>query len=484
MAQTAKTIAEHIDRFEPAEERGPVKPFDFDPNRYVFISYLTDTDPDLLRAIVRCLLRRRVSVWMYKPGRCRLDNKEIRGVRSQAQEELARPDVGWPQIALDAMDKASSVLLLLGRDSHRNQKSEIDHAIRARPGSLRVGRIDDLPDDQIPDALHKVTNYKLNPAANAADVIAGEVKQLADNIGREVLGAAFKPPVSRSTTARAIENRRGVILAVGAVAAVGLAAMFGQGGSAASPPVITKSAAVVEGPRLALVITQTAYNGETISRVVKAEEEGKLIGDALTDIGFNVTYAPDNSRQKLVEVLENFRNELKAAGPQAVAFVYYTGHGIQHPQEMDNYLLGIDTNLATAEDIRKFGVSLTEQRDLLHTAGARAVFLVFDACRNIPRDLKDTSRPAGYVPQTKGLRVVKPTFGMLVAYATKEGEFAEEGIYAPILAEELRVPNQIIEQAFVNSKYRVASKTGNNQLPYNESEIYEGLCFNCSPSTE
>lgn len=481
MTRTDKTAERHIERFEPAAERGPIKPFDFDPSRYVFISYLTDTDPDLLRAIVRCLLRRRVSVWMYKPGGCRLDSKELRGVCSQEQEEAARPGVGWPKIALDAMDRAASVLLLLGHDSNKHQKIEIDHAINTRSGKFRVVRTDAIADDQIPDALHKVGNYKLNTATKAADVIAGEVKQLADNIGLEVLGAAFKAPPSRSTVKRTIESRRGVIVTVAAVAAVGAFAMFGQGGSAASPPVVTKSAAVVEGPRLALVITQRAYNGDTIRVVERAAEEGKLVGDALTDIGFNVTYAPDNSRQQLVDVLEKFRNDLKAAGPKAVAFVYYTGHGIQHPDEPDNYLLGTDTALTSVDDIRKFGVSLTEQRDLLHTTGARAVFLVFDACRNIPRDLKDTGQPAGYQPKTKGLRVVKPTFGMLVAYATKDGEFAEEGIYAPILAEELRVPNQIIEQAFVNSKYRVASKTGNNQLPYNESEIYEGLCFNCAP---
>lgn len=481
MTRTDKTAERYIERFEPAAERGPIKPFDFDPSRYVFISYLTDTDPDLLRAIVRCLLRRGVGIWMYKPGRCRLDDKEIRGVRSQSQEELARPGILWPQIALDAMDKAGSVLLLLGPDSPKHQKFEIDHAINTRKGAFHVVQTDGISDEHVPAALQRKTNIKLKLATTPSDVIAGEVKQLADNIGREVFGAAFKPPRSRSALQRTIESRRGAIATIAAAVAVGAFATFGQGGSAASPPVVTKSAAVVDGPRLALVITQRAYNSDTISRVEKAEEEGKLVGDALTHIGFNVTYAPDNSRQQLIDVLEKFRTDLKAAGPKAVAFVYYTGHGIQHPDEPDNYLLGTDTALTSVDDIRKFGVNLTEQRDLLHTTGARAVFLVFDACRNIPRDLKNTSQPAGYQPKTKGLRVVKPTFGMLVAYATKDGEFAEEGIYAPILAEELRVPNQIIEQAFVNSKYRVASKTGNNQLPYNESEIYEGLCFNCAP---
>jgi len=48
------------DRFHPRGERGLIKPFDFDEKRYVFISYPRTTDPDLLRAIVRSLLRRGV----------------------------------------------------------------------------------------------------------------------------------------------------------------------------------------------------------------------------------------------------------------------------------------------------------------------------------------------------------------------------------------------------------------------------------------
>jgi Caspase domain len=479
---------EVADRFEPVGERGLIKRFDFDPKRYVFISCPTETDKALLRAIVRCLLRRKVGVWIYKPGIIDLTDNELEGVRSQAQDEEARRGVGWPKIALDAMDAASSVLLLIGQDSQTHQKVEIDHAILTRSGDFHVVRIDDIADDDVPADLQRTTNYKLNPTKYKPNEIAGEVKQLTNRIARQVLGHGARTVRARSPLTTRFRDRRatiaaGLAITVAVVAMVAAAPLWN--GASAPPPVVNKSAVPVEGKRLALVITQTNYNNRTISRVEKAEEEGTLIAGALDELGFDITLAPNNSKANLETALNQFRVKLKAAGTGAVAFIYYTGHGIQHPKQPDNYLLGTDAVLTSAADIETFGVSLATQLDLFHGVNARAIIMVFDACRNIPPDLKSvtgSAGPTGYVPQNKGLRVVKPVSGMLVAYATKEGDFAQEGIYAPILAEELLTPNQIVEQAFVNAKYRVASKSGNHQLPYNESEIYEGLCFSCSPA--
>lgn len=482
MTQASKPEAGNRDRFEPAGEHGPIKPFDFDPNRYVFISYLNETDPDLLRAIVRSFLRRGVSVWMYDPVPCRLTEEEGRAVRSQEEDQQERRGVHWQTLVTDAIARSSCVLLLIGKRSHEHQKLEIEHAIAK--GHYHAVRIDDIPDGQVPEKLREGLNRRLDVRHQAPDVIAAAIERLADRLAKDVLGDAFRP-VPKRIKAKSIvsDGRLGLVAAVALLVALGAAAAVLWPRPEPPPEVVAydPSAVPVTGPRLALVISQTAYNDTTISRVKKAKEEGDLIEAALRKIGFEPKRVYDLSKADLEKTLEAFRQSLAEAGKDAVGFVYYTGHGIQHPKRPENFLLGVDTNLTSEADIETYGVSLTYQRDELGKVGAKGVFLVFDACRNVPPDdLKSVGTTPGYKPPTKGMMPLKAPVGMLVAYATEEGEFAREGVYAPILASELVKPNQKIETVFTNTKDRVAQESEADQLPWHDPKVY-GLCLTCPP---
>ncbi|TXH78004.1 MAG: caspase family protein [Lysobacteraceae bacterium] len=135
--------------------------------------------------------------------------------------------------------------------------------------------------------------------------------------------------------------------------------------------------------RLALVISQTAYS-HNLSRLPGTENEGRLIEEALKSTGFTVLRARDLSRARLEEVLAEFSAKLSAAGPDAIGFIYYTGHGVQHPKIPDNYLLGIDANLQNVSDLPRFGLNLKSLTEQFAAIQPKAVFLVFDACRKIP----------------------------------------------------------------------------------------------------
>jgi hypothetical protein len=489
VTQAGKPEAADWDRFEPAGERGPIEPFDFDPKRYVFISFLRDTDPDLLRAIVRSLLRRRVSVWMYDPTPCRLTSEEDRAVQSQEEDQKERPGVHWKTLVTDAISNASCVLMLIGKRSKENQALEIEHAIKKE--HYHAFRIDDVPDSEIPEQLRERLIRRIDLTLDSA-VIAAAVQRYADMIAKEVLGEDFRPVRQQQIKPKGFvaDGRLGLVAAAALVVlGGGTAAMLwprpdpGPKSPEIAEPAVDPSAVHVAGPRLALVITQANYNGRTIRRVERAVEEGGYVLRALRDLKFDITPVVNQTKAGLEEELDAFREKLKAAGPDAVAFIYYTGHGIQHPRHPDNFLLGTDTELRTAADIETFGVNLTAQRDLFQAVGARGVFMVFDACRNIPPDFKDALAPPSYEPPTKGMVRMKAPVGMLVAYATDEGDVAQEGAYAPILAEELLRPGQSIEQIFLRTKNRVADKSGRAQLPWNDSKIYENLCFTCSPGT-
>jgi uncharacterized caspase-like protein len=86
---------------------------------------------------------------------------------------------------------------------------------------------------------------------------------------------------------------------------------------------------------------------------------------------------------------------------------------------------------------------LTEiSRKLKAEAGNATHFVVFDACRNTLRLTQPGSRA---VVQSKGFVLVAQETGMLIAFATAEGELASDvgvgaGPYATVLAEEIVKP--------------------------------------------
>ncbi|MEZ5997166.1 MAG: caspase family protein [Hyphomonas sp.] len=231
-------------------------------------------------------------------------------------------------------------------------------------------------------------------------------------------------------------------------------------------PVAAASAAET---RLGLVISQTDYGGD-LSKVMSAGQEADTIADALRATGFDVDREHDLTKAQLKDALNNFRRRVDAAGPDAVAFIYYTGHGAQHPESGDSYLLGIDAELVTASDLAVYGLDMQTQRDGFAATGARAVFLVFDACRNVPG-------LEGYKAAVKGLSRVEAAPDMLIAYATGIGDVAKEGVYAPVLAEELQRPGQKAEDAFAAAQRRVAGRTNRSQLPWTNNLLYNEFCF-------
>ena len=236
------------------------------------------------------------------------------------------------------------------------------------------------------------------------------------------------------------------------------------------------AATAIAETRLALVIEQQDYSG-ALSDVTSAPQEADEIQAALQQTGFTVTRKTNLNRKALDWALSDFRAMLEQVGPDAVGFVYYTGHGAQHPRTGDSYLLGVNARLNSASDFAAYGLDMKSQRDGFAATGAKAVFLVFDACRNIPA-------VPGYKANTKGLNRVEARADMLIAYATSLGDVAEEGIYAPILAEELVRSGQSAETAFINAQRRVATQTGRTQLPWTNNLLYNEVCFaGCTRAT-
>ncbi|MBI1254614.1 MAG: SUMF1/EgtB/PvdO family nonheme iron enzyme [Hyphomonas sp.] len=231
--------------------------------------------------------------------------------------------------------------------------------------------------------------------------------------------------------------------------------------------------------RLALVIDQTDYIYPTeLPRVVLAASEARAIEAALQDTGFTITRKSNLKGKDLVDALDGFRLEVEAAArrDETIAVVYYTGHGAQHPQSRSSYLLGTDARLRGASDLASYGVAMEDQRNGFSATGATAVVLIFDACRNIPGG-------SGWKSGTKGIGRVDAATDMLIAYSTSLDDVAKEGVYAPILAEEIRRPGVSVAALFDNVQVRVAEVTGRIQRPWYNSQLYNRVCLaGCAPA--
>ncbi len=227
--------------------------------------------------------------------------------------------------------------------------------------------------------------------------------------------------------------------------------------------ILLASAAQAE-KRVALLIGNQAYGGE-IGRLANPHNDVALLEKSLKGLGFEVAVERDASLGAMTRAVNAYARRLSAAGANAVGFFYYSGHGAADGAV--NYLIPVDVKTAETGELWDQSLRLTEiTRKLKVEAGNATHFVVFDACRNT---LKLTKAGSRAVVQSKGFVPVAQESGMLIAYATAEGELASDvgnsaGPYAQALAEEIVKPGveAVVMFRVVQRRVRAAI----NQEPY------------------
>lgn len=216
--------------------------------------------------------------------------------------------------------------------------------------------------------------------------------------------------------------------------------------------------------RVALVIGNAAYQNE--QALINPISDAKLIGGILkNELGFDsVTLITDANRLRMATALGEFSEQAQGA---EVAMVYYSGHGIQS-SDRHSYLLPVDAPQIQGDAILKAAaINGDEIVDAL--SGADIKLLVLDACRNTPY-ANSGKRGAS----TRGLsRIQTQSRGMLIAYATEEGQTADDGKshnspYTQALAVQLRRMKSTdlpIVRAFEQVSSDVENSTTPKQTP-------------------
>lgn len=230
--------------------------------------------------------------------------------------------------------------------------------------------------------------------------------------------------------------------------------------------------------RIALVIGNSKYE-TTGWALLNPENDARLMKGALEDVGFKVTLLLNATEDEMEDAFAGHGTRLRQAGPDAVGLIYFAGHGVQ--SEGYNYLIPVDTNARTEQDIWAQAPRLGQALQHVRSAGNGVNFVILDACRNNP--LPSSSRSAG----SGGLAPVARSRGLLVSYSTEPGFTATDGAgsnspYTAALAQVIRQDGLIAEQVFKRVADQVNRATGGAQTPfYNSGLIGDDFCFgDCS----
>ena len=219
-------------------------------------------------------------------------------------------------------------------------------------------------------------------------------------------------------------------------------------------------------PRIALVIGNAAYPKGPLQTSLA---DGGLVAEALTSIGFEIVEGADVNQTDVRRVFRDFLEKVQAAGPDVIAFVYYSGYALQF--EGDNYLIPVDARLERDSDIPIDGVRLFDLLRPLADVRSAATIVVLDAARPLPFQIQ-----GGQL--ARGLGAIESAPGMLVAFSSAPGTVAEDGpgpygAYATAIAEMVREPGLDLDTLFARIRLRTNEATNGAQTPWEVSQLQQ-----------
>jgi len=216
--------------------------------------------------------------------------------------------------------------------------------------------------------------------------------------------------------------------------------------------------------RVALVIGNAAYKRSALANPVN---DARLMAEKLKTQGFEVFASYDAGQHDMKRAVQGFAATLRERGKDAVAFIFYAGHGVQVKGE--NYLIPVDEHIASEADVDIDAVSLSSIMSMLENSQTRLAIVVLDACRD---------NPFGYARGgLRGLARVDAPSGSLVAFSTAPGKAALDGPgggnshYTAALAQAMAEPGLKIEEVFKKVRIAVREKTKGEQTPWESTSL-------------
>jgi uncharacterized caspase-like protein len=221
--------------------------------------------------------------------------------------------------------------------------------------------------------------------------------------------------------------------------------------------------------RFALVIGNDEYKS---AKLATPANDAGLIANALQAAGFTVTGARNLDQATLRESFREFVDQLAAAGPDAVAFVYLAGFGLQF--EGENYFVPVDADPQRDVDIPLQAVRMSDFMQPLAALPGRVKIVILDAARQ-------NQFARGGQPLAGGLALVDPGPNVAIAFNAAPGTVGPDeqgpyGAYATSLTEMIAAGGLGLDDVFARVRLRVSELTNGGEIPWYASQI-EGPFF-------
>src|SRR4051812_25113897 len=218
--------------------------------------------------------------------------------------------------------------------------------------------------------------------------------------------------------------------------------------------------------RIALIIGNGAYPKGPIAHSLA---DGGLVAEALTSVGFEIVEGADVNSGDFRRLFGEFLAKVNAAGPDTIAFIYYSGYALQF--EGDNYLIPVDAQLNRDSEIPIQGIRLFDLLRPLSDAPATTKIVILDAARPLPFRIQGG-------PLAVGLGAIESAPGMIVAFSSAPGTVAQDGpgpygAYATAIAEMVREPGLDIHTMFARTRLRPNEATNGAQTPWEVSQLQQ-----------
>ncbi|WP_114946243.1 caspase family protein [Microvirga calopogonii] len=216
--------------------------------------------------------------------------------------------------------------------------------------------------------------------------------------------------------------------------------------------------------RLALVVGQGAYHGRQLPTAVN---DAGLIAQTLTSAGFEVIQGRDLGAGDLRSLVRDFLDKTQNLEPGSTVAVYLAGYGVQ--LEGENYLLPIDARIERDVDVPLEGFRLSDLVRSLERSPAKVRMIVADMARDYPLGSQGE-------PMAKGLALMEPPAGFLVAFSSAPNITAADGqgpygAYATALAEMIRQPGMPLDEVFARTRLRTHEATNGLQIPWHSANL-------------
>ena len=221
-------------------------------------------------------------------------------------------------------------------------------------------------------------------------------------------------------------------------------------------------------PRIALVIGNTSYAAGPLKN---PGNDAKGIAGELRGLGFQIQLMLDARRNDMIDAIRSFGADL--AAKKCVGMFYYAGHGAQLAWK--NYLIPVDADIDTVDDLQAKAVELNALLEGLGKARNPMNVIILDACRDNPFGSKVRT-------QQKGLSQFDAPPGSLLAYATSPGSTAADGegangLYTESLLRELKAPGAKIEDVFKRVRLSVRRRSEGQQIPWESTSLEQDFYF-------